>query len=259
MSPRSAPNLRILLVDDNTAIHVDFQRILAPRDTADDLEAEAASLFGGGARFSAAPAGPQFELHSAYQGQEGYAKVKAALEADRPYALAFVDMRMPPGWDGLETIGHLWEIDPELQIVICTAQSDHSWEHIQETLRARDRWLVLKKPFDKVEVLQLAHVLTDKWQLNRDARTQRATLERRVAERTQRLELSLKSQTDTLEGITDDLGAPIAGILAALDRLGDSELTSGQRASLEIAQQSGQHLQARLRHLQASTHPAVHP
>ena len=67
---------------------------------------------------------------------------------------------MPPGWDGLTTIPKLWEIDPALHIVICTAHSDRPWNEIEATLTARDRWLVLKKPFDRVEVLQLAHVLT---------------------------------------------------------------------------------------------------
>lgn len=166
MSPGVA-NRRILLVDDNPSIHEDFRRLLAPPDTAaSSLDAEAEALFGGTkVPFVAEPRSAvlDFVLDSALQGQEALARVQDALAAEKPYALAFVDMRMPPGWDGLTTIAKLWEADARLQVVICTAYSDRSWDEIQRTLTARDRWLVLKKPFDKVEVLQLAQALTEKW------------------------------------------------------------------------------------------------
>jgi len=69
----------------------------------------------------------EFEIDSAFQGQEGLAKVQHALNEGRPYAMAFVDVRMPPGWDGIETISRIWKMYPELQVVICTAYSDYSW------------------------------------------------------------------------------------------------------------------------------------
>jgi CheY-like chemotaxis protein len=163
-------NRRILVIDDNLSIHEDFRRILAPPRLTDDLDAEADALLG----ISAAP-GPaaaplcDFELGFASQGQEALALVRTANATGRPFALAFVDMRMPPGWDGLTTIGKLWEIDSELQVVICTAHSDRTWDEIACALPARDRWAVLKKPFDKIEVVQLAHVMVAKWNLARAA------------------------------------------------------------------------------------------
>ncbi len=180
-----APNRRILLVDDNAAIHDDFRRILVPAAKNDDLDAEAAALFGEPATVTATAA--EFELDTAIQGQEALDKVVAACAAGRPYAMAFVDMRMPPGWDGVTTISKLWEVDPELHVVICTAYSDRSWEEIQAALVLRERWLVLKKPFDKIEVVQLAHAFTEKWNLSRLVRQQLATLEQMVAERSLRL------------------------------------------------------------------------
>ena len=161
-------NRRILIVDDNPSIHDDFRRILQPENVGCDLDADAAAFFGTPAL---ATATVSFELESALQGREACEKVVTACAAARPYAFAFVDMRMPPGWDGLTTIGKLWEIDPALQVVICTAHSDQSWEEIETALPTRDRWLVLKKPFDKIEVLQFAHVLTAKWTLARCAAT----------------------------------------------------------------------------------------
>jgi CheY-like chemotaxis protein len=161
-------NCRILLVDDNAAIHEDFRRLLIAReDGARTLDDEAAALFGLAAVAPENVKSDHFELDSAMQGQEALIRVQQACAAGRPYALAFVDMRMPPGWDGLTTILKLWDVDPALQVVICTAYSDRSWAEVQSALPVRSRWLVLKKPFDKVELLQIAHVLVDKWHLER--------------------------------------------------------------------------------------------
>lgn len=203
MNASTPPNLRILLVDDNPAIHDDFRRILATNDTTEGLDDDAAALFDTPAQTKLAST--LFELQSAHQGQEARDMVRTAVQDGRPYALAFVDMRMPPGWDGLVTIGKLWEIDPELNVVICTAHSDHSWEEIQAELPVRERWLVLKKPFDKIEVLQLAHSLTEKWNLMRIAHAQRATLERMVEERTSELRHALRARDEQLSTLTHEL------------------------------------------------------
>src|SRR5882757_10950796 len=110
-------NRRVLLVDDTPAIHEDFRKVLTGGAAAADLEADEAILFGAKARAVAV----RFEADSAFQGAEAIDKVRASLEAQRPYALAFVDMRMPPGLDGVETVERLWQEDPELQVVLCTA------------------------------------------------------------------------------------------------------------------------------------------
>ena len=166
------PNRRILIVDDNTSIHADFRNILCP-DNSDEVAANEmeAVLFD-----EDQPDEMVFELDSAYQGQEGFEMVKQALAENRPYALAFVDVRMPPGWDGIETIARVWEVDPELQIVVCTAYADYSWEEMRAKVGEPDSLLVLKKPFDNIEVQQLAHALTKKWLLNFQTRLQIAEL-----------------------------------------------------------------------------------
>jgi PAS domain S-box-containing protein len=140
----------------------------------------------------------QFEVDSAYQGQEGVLLVKKALEAGLPYAMAFVDVRMPPGWDGVETTRRIWELDPNLQVVLCTAYSDYSWDEMFEKLGHRDGLLVLKKPFDAVEALQLAHALTEKWWLHQQFRRKMEELESRVAEH-QRAEESLRLLSSAVE------------------------------------------------------------
>ena len=180
---------RILIVDDNHAIHDDFRKIFAPPDaTAGTLDALEAALLDR----PAASADPiaAFELVSAFQGREALDHVVAAVADGRPFALAFVDMRMPPGWDGLETIERLWQADPELQVVICSAYSDHSWSDLRARLGARESLLILKKPFDTLEVVQCAHALTTKWTLARQVRAHVDELEATVASRTHELVLA---------------------------------------------------------------------
>src|SRR5437588_5574084 len=118
---------RILIIDDNEAIHADFSKtLLGGATTAGSarLTSAKAALFGEDAAPAAGhdDAGNRtpFELDFAIQGQQGFAKVELAIRTGTPYAVAFVDMRMPPGWDGLQTIQRLWDVDPNLQVVICT-------------------------------------------------------------------------------------------------------------------------------------------
>ncbi|MGE8351135.1 MAG: ATP-binding protein [Pseudomonas protegens] len=175
-------NRRILLIDDTPSIHDDFRKILTPPpaddNNLDDLEAQ---LFGAQAK----PRQQPFELDSAYGGQEGLSKVCQALEQQRPYALAFVDMRMPQGWDGAQTIERLWQEDSRLQVVVCTAYSDYSWEDLLERLQGHNRLLILKKPFDNIEVQQMASTLTSKWEMTARALLQMHHLEELVEQRTE--------------------------------------------------------------------------
>lgn len=170
------PNHRILLVDDNTSIHADFRKILCPSQagTAALNEMEAA-LFDDQ---KTAVAQVSFELDSAFQGQEALTMVQQSLAENRPYAMAFVDVRMPPGWDGIETIARIWEVNPELQIVVCTAYSDYGWEEMRARVGQPDSLLILKKPFDNIEVQQIAHAMTKKWLLNHQSALQLAELAR---------------------------------------------------------------------------------
>jgi PAS domain S-box-containing protein len=184
-------NHRILVIDDNAAIHEDIRKILAPPVAdAGSLEDEEALLFG-------EPKGEavttvSFEIDSALQGQEGLELVRKALQEGRPYALAFVDVRMPPGWDGVETISRIWQIYPELQVVICTAYSDYSWDDLTRQFGHSDSILILKKPFDNIEVLQMAHALTKKWFLTQEAKLQLVNLDNMVNARTEELQVANK-------------------------------------------------------------------
>jgi diguanylate cyclase (GGDEF)-like protein len=180
-------NVRILITDDNAAIHEDFRRILAASAQDDTNLSDAEILLFGDA--AAAPAHhPAYALDFALQGQLAVQRVKRARADGRRYAMAFVDMRMPPGWDGLETIERLWAEDPHVQIVICSAHSDYDWRDIFERLGHSDKLLILKKPFEPIEVLQCASALSRKWQHERALEAHVESLEQVITARTEKLE-----------------------------------------------------------------------
>ena len=198
MTPNFKSN-RILVIDDNRSSHPDIKKILSSEGI-DAQESTRTALFG------AAPGAPRaraFTIDSAHQGEQGLARVEAALAERQPYALAFVDVQMPPGWDGIETIARLWKVDPHLQVVVGTAFSDYSWDEIIEKLGASDRLVILKKPFDNIEVVQLAHALTARWQLAQQVRAHIGDLERTVATRTAELHKSEAHFRVIAENIAD--------------------------------------------------------
>jgi CheY-like chemotaxis protein len=157
---------RILVIDDTDAIHQDFRRLLCPERAGNrkNLSRLAGALFGPGpsapAPSAPEPSGPLFQVDSAFQGPEGVARVREAQEAGRPYALVFLDYRMPPGWNGVETLRHLWRVAPSQRVVLCSAYSDYSWEDITREFGLSPLLTELRKPFDNQQVRQLALTLS---------------------------------------------------------------------------------------------------
>lgn len=192
-------NFRILIIDDNPSIHHDFIRILKT-ESHSELDNLSKELFSEDSEMNNFP---RYEIDVASQGQEGVERIKEALKQDHHYALAFVDIRMPPGWDGIETIKHIWELDEDIQIVICTAYSDYSWEETVAHLGKSDNLLILKKPFDSVSVRQLAYALTTKWQLAAESRNYTEMLQKKIADRTLSLQESLSLIKSTFESSSD--------------------------------------------------------
>lgn len=196
--------LRIIIIDDNPNIHKDFIKVLtiSPKNT-QAFDVLDTALFGKDEVASKDDYLPEFSFDTASQGREGVMKIKQAQLEGRPYALAFVDIRMPPGWDGVETIKRLWKIDPNIQVVICTAFSDYNWMETIENLGVNDNLLILKKPFDNLVVKQLACALTKKWLLERDSKSHTELLNQMVKDKTETLQHTLSLLRATLESTTE--------------------------------------------------------
>jgi two-component system sensor histidine kinase/response regulator len=240
-----AQNHRILVVDDNEAIHDDFRKILVSDTTAEAFDDEEAGVFG---RTAAVTHRTRFELEFAFHGEEALQRVQAAVEKGRRYAMVFMDVRMPPGWDGLQTTRKLWEVDADLQIVICTAYSDYSWDEMM-VIGSSERVLILKKPFDPIEVLQLAHALTQKWALSNALTGQLAKLETIVGERTAELlrakeaaEAANRAKSEFLANMSHEIRTPMNGIMGMTELVLETELSDEQRDYLNMASESAKAL-----------------
>lgn len=266
-------NRRVLVIDDNPAIHQDFSKILVGDLQSEEAAADAAMseiervLLGDeGASFKQ----PMFEVEFASQGEQGVEMIRAARLQGRPFAMAFVDMRMPPGWDGLETIEHLWAIDPDVQIVICSAHSDHDWIDFVARLGTSDKLLVLKKPFEPIEAMQCASALTRKWQHEHVLRRQVESLERVVTARTEGLEAANRqlrhlATHDPLTGLPNRVllddrltqamahagrdGQQFAVLVIDLDRFKLVNDSLGHRAGDELLNEVAQRLSAIVRNI----------
>jgi len=236
---------RILVVDDNPAIHQDFRKILATAEGFAELDAMESVLFGEPQAWTSSTV---FALDSAMNGEEAVRRVAEAVREGRPYAMAFVDIRMPPGIDGVETTLRLWREEPDLQVVLCSAYSDYSWEDLARKLGTCERLLILRKPFDNIEVRQMAHALSEKWELLRAHRQRQEDLERAVAERTRELEAAnarlmhaqkLEALGRMSAGLAHEVNNPLAYVLSnlrlvemQLEKRGDTALMDACRDAI---------------------------
>jgi CheY-like chemotaxis protein len=254
---------RILIVDDNEAIHRDFRSLLQSKSRHEDLRDLALAVFGEEAGSEPNQELPDYAFDSAYQGRAALETVKEARSSGRCYAVAFVDVRMPPGWDGVETIQRLWEVDPNLHVIICSAYSDYTWDDLVEKLGATDKLLYLRKPFDPTCVKQMALAVARKWRLERVSEERIAELEAQVSQRDQEL-ASARAELEKLEAELGGLmSVPVAKrreqieqaerleqrvseLIAALEQLAGAALGDEHSEQVDRAMAAARDLGARI-------------
>jgi C4-dicarboxylate-specific signal transduction histidine kinase len=209
---------KVLIVDDNEAIHDDFRKILKSNGNKDvSLQNLESQLFG-------EPVEAKYKIEFEYelsfctQGADAISAVDKAKQEGKPFSLIFMDVRMPPGIDGIETAARIRRHHQDIQIVICSAYTDYSWHEILEKLGTNDNFIFLKKPFDRMEVQQIALAFTTKWSLSQELNRHLSQLEEIIIERTKELEASRAQSIESAKfaalgvmsgGLAHELNTPL--------------------------------------------------
>lgn len=169
--PDAEKHYRILVIDDDGRNHEVFEGAMQKPVDDGQLRKLEYELFGNesGEDRASEEEPMTFEIECAFQGREGHEMVRKAIEetGTSPYAAVFVDMRMPPGWDGMMTMENLWALDDGLQLVMCSAYADYSPGQVARRLGCSGRFYTLQKPFQLSDLRELMRDLAEKWEASR--------------------------------------------------------------------------------------------
>lgn len=237
MSQTDRPNnaIRILAADDEESFIELYEAVLG--DEADEEEAELSSeldqltdnLFGPS---PSTATDRVFDLTVCDQGEQAVQAVQAALEENRPYAVAFLDVRMPPGMDGIRTAEQIRKLDPYIEFVIVTAYADMHPLDISRRIPPEDKLLYVQKPFHPQEIHQFASALSSKWISARELRTIHTQLEKRIQERTAELartNLALERDIQRRIKVEKERGR----LIAAIEQLSECVIITDRRGVIQ--------------------------
>ena len=201
MRSKEHRNYRILIVDDEAGIHSDFKDMLNPNSAqalTDQLAEALLDECSENKTFSL----PNFELLHATSGEEAYDIIRAERASNRPIAVAYVDVRMPPGIDGIEAIRRIRQIEKDIELVIMTAYTDKPLPEIVRDMELLHKVLYIRKPFAPEEVQQITLALVEKWNVEQEL----AKKQRQIITNHQNLEISHQRLKTVLDSAADAIG-----------------------------------------------------
>ena len=233
-------SLKAIIIDDTEDIHTNIKVLFESKEKKSTLDKLSDEIFGNKPSVVQNTESSEFEIEidSAYQGKQGFEMIKEAYESGTPYAVAVVDMRMPPGWDGLITIEKIREVDQDIQIIICSAYSDYSWIDIADRLGVSDRYLFLSKPFEVAEMKQMIVSLSQKWTLNR--RVQEKIGELKAAKKA--IESAARAKEDFLGVMSHELRTPLNIIIMTIEDFLETESNPDNTRILKNSEESAKYL-----------------
>ncbi len=224
---------KILIVDDEPDIQRVIGDILNPDEKDNNLKELKSTLFGD--ENEEVLEEVIYDISYANQGEEAVEKIRESKQLHQPFSLIFMDIRMPPGIDGILTIQKVWEIDPRVEVCLCSAYSDYTWDQVILKLGITDKFMILKKPFVPEEISQLALSLTKKWSLLNN-------LESIVHERTLQLEKANQSKNDFLSKMSHEIRTPMNAIMGFGEILQSIIIDGKQKEYLNAISQSSRSL-----------------
>ena len=200
MEPNEHWNYRVLIVDDEAGIHSDFKDMLNPTRARALTDQFAETLLDEGSENKTSFL-PNFELVHAVSGEKAYDIIRVGKESNRPIAVAYIDVRMPPGIDGVEAIRRIRQIEKDIELVIMTAYTDKPLPEIVRDMELLHKLLYIRKPFAPEEVQQISLALVQKWNIEREL----AEKHQQIITDHHRLETILDATADAV-GMFDDGG-----------------------------------------------------
>ena len=201
MESKAHWNNRVLIVDDEDGIHSDFQDMLNPPSEQKLTDQFAASLLDAEVTNKAAFL-PHFELLHAESGEKACQMITDAKESNRPIAVAYMDVRMPPGIDGIEAIRRIRETDKDIELVIMTAYTDKPLPEIIRDMETLHKLLYIRKPFAPEEIQQITLALVEKWNIEQTLAKKQA----QIVINHQKLEISHQQLETVLDSTADAIG-----------------------------------------------------
>lgn len=250
-------NFRVLVADDESAILDNYRSILGaePQADHDGLKALDAELFSGDTP-SDTPVdnndGRQFEVQYCSQGSDAVDAVMSASELGKPFSVAFLDVRMPPGINGVEAARRIRAVDPNLHIVFVTGYSDTDPKQIARTVPPIDKMFYVNKPFQPAEIEQFASALGRKWEVEQELFDLNTELTLRCRDLEQAntalskaraaAETSSKAKSAFMANMSHEFRTPLNAVVGFSDALlsgVQGELDDGVRGYIEDVNKAG--------------------